>query len=181
VSVMQGNLFNCDQQHPAPSNDAYTSQITCGSDQFDDSLIASFAAYALGAGLLAVIVYYCTSNTRDQSLDRPVETMGVGFNANNRELFYDATSNEDMQAVLAGYRAVFARCWRRAILASSTTKILHRSKACKPRDSTGVILSGSTALGQFVAFMHSGLNVVVIAGSSMALVCLCVYPALNVS
>jgi hypothetical protein len=58
VNIMQGNLFNCNRNHPKPGSDTHAQETSCGSAPLDDALVVwgiLATCFCLGGVLLWVI------------------------------------------------------------------------------------------------------------------------------
>jgi Leucine-rich repeat (LRR) protein len=68
VSIMEGNLINCDKEHPKPAADAHASETACGSSSLNDALVVWAVvgvAFMLTTGIL--LLYLGQTTSMDQT------------------------------------------------------------------------------------------------------------------
>jgi Leucine-rich repeat (LRR) protein len=68
VSIMEGNLINCDKEHPKPAADAHASETACGSSPLNDALVVWAVvgvAFMLTTGIL--LLYLGQTTSMDQT------------------------------------------------------------------------------------------------------------------
>jgi hypothetical protein len=64
VSVMQGNLINCDKHHPKPAADTHSAETSCGSSTLNDSLFVwcGIAGSVFTGAAIAIAASYTEQN-----------------------------------------------------------------------------------------------------------------------
>ncbi len=72
ISILSGNLFDCDSHHKLPEHDSSKDSYICGSSQLDDSIILYY--FIFGMIFIAIIIYQFYTKDNDHHLFKFIST-----------------------------------------------------------------------------------------------------------
>jgi hypothetical protein len=98
VSVMEGNLINCDKEHPKPAADAHASETACGSSSLNDALVVwAVVAVALMMATGVLLLYSRQTVAMDHTVLTDIVAANIHLTMKNLRLLsmkFDKVSPE---------------------------------------------------------------------------------------